>query len=487
MVPVIRTGLAIKPSQRRVLFRPFFPGNEARAAKVMARVNSLTEDMVKTMLEGVFAEFNGRHARVEDFYIRRYNDLKQYALTDIVPSRERQLLLGAFFTNEYSLESAALFNPSIVWHPDQHGLPAGTRRFVLSLRSTGEGHISSISFRTGTIDAENKIHLDEPSQYVTMPEVVANSDYEKKLFEQKLMEMNLRDKQSVAEVTEDLDTYFTLEELQKRLKELEGRDRESYNATKPEMRAILLLAQSNYEVSYDATQPLSERVVFPHSPTESNGIEDARFVQFTEDDGQTRYYATYSAYDGKVVLPQLMETRDFARFKMGTLNGPEAQNKGMALFPRRINGNYAMISRQDGENIYIMYSENLHFWFEKKLLLKPSYPWEFVQLGNCGSPIETDAGWLLLTHGVGAVRKYSIGAVLLDKNNPERVIGRLKEPLLSPDSNEREGYVPNVVYSCGGAIHNDTLILPYAMSDYASSIALVPLKDLLAELTSNGA
>jgi predicted GH43/DUF377 family glycosyl hydrolase len=482
MVPVHRTGFEIKPNHNRVVFRPFFPGGESRAMKIMARVNSLSEGTVKEMLQSVFAEFHGRHARVEEYYLKRYNEVKAFALTDLPPSRERQLLLGAFFTNEYSLESAALFNPSIVWHPDQYGLPAGTRRFVLSLRSTGEGHISSITFRSGTIDAENKITLDTPSQWVTMPDIVTDTSYEKKLFEQKLLEMKLPDMNLIPEVMEDMSSHFTMEELQIKLREIESLRRDLYDAAKPEVRAIMHLAQSNYEVTYHASQPLSERVIFPHSPTQSNGIEDARFVQFTDTDGEVTYYATYSAYDGRVVLPQLLETKDFTRFKMNTLNGPEAQHKGMALFPRRIDGSYAMISRQDGENIYIMFSENLHFWYAKELLIKPSYPWEFTQMGNCGSPIETDAGWLLLTHGVGPVRKYSIGAVLLDKDNPRKVIGRLKEPLLSPDANEREGYVPNVVYSCGGTVHNDTLILPYAMSDYASSIALVPLKDLLAEL-----
>ena len=480
MVPVVRTGLQIKPDCSRVVFRSFYPGSDARVMKIIGRILSLTDAEVSEQLQSLLKEFNGRHAGIEAFYLRRYEQIRSFALTDLIPTRERQILMGAFFTNEYSLESAALFNPSMVWHPDQSEVPPDSRRFILSLRATGEGHISSITFRSGIIDAQNEIKLDVPSRWVTMPEVVPDANYEKRLFEQKLMEMKHFD-MLAAEILEDLDENFSFEQLQQSLQNVERRHRDLYTVGKQTVQGIMMLAQSNYEVRYDDEQ-LSERIIFPHSPTESNGIEDARFVRFKEDDGTERYYATYSAYDGRVVLPQMLETKDFLTFKMSTLNGPEAQNKGMALFPRRINGNYAMISRQDGENIYIMFSDNLHFWYSKELLLKPTYPWEYVQLGNCGSPLETDEGWLLLTHGVGAMRKYSIGAVLLDKDNPRKVIGRLKEPLLSPDANEREGYVPNVAYSCGGMIHNDTLILPYAMSDYASSIATVPLKELLAAL-----
>jgi predicted GH43/DUF377 family glycosyl hydrolase len=229
-------------------------------------------------------------------------------------------------------------------------------------------------------------------------------------------------------------------------------------------------------VQFHPDQTLSERTIFPVSPTQSNGIEDARFVRFENDDGTHVYYATVTAYDGHFILPQLVETRDFLHFRFITLNGPAAQNKGMAVFPRRINGFYAMISRQDNENIYLMYSDNIHFWYEPELLLKPTYPWELVQLGNCGSPIETDAGWLVLSHGVGPMRKYCIGAFLLDLDDPSKVIGRLREPLLKPNENEREGYVPNVVYTCGALLHGNEL---NAMSDYASGFATVPLKEVL--------
>ena len=245
---------------------------------------------------------------------------------------------------------------------------------------------------------------------------------------------------------------------------------------------IVTLAKSNYEIVYHSDTELSERLIFPYGPTETAGIEDARFVCFQQEDGGVRYYATYSAYDGKVVLPQLLETEDFLRFRMHTLNGPAVANKGFALFPRKINGRYVMLSRQDGENLFLMDSDNLYFWHAKRVVTRPTYPWEYVQVGNCGSPIETEAGWLVLSHGVGPMRKYCIGAFLLDLEDPSRVIARLRDPLVTPDENEREGYVPNVVYSCGAAIHNGLLVIPYAMSDYASTFATVGVDDLLAAM-----
>ncbi len=287
------------------------------------------------------------------------------------------------------------------------------------------------------------------------------------------------------QILSSLDENFTITDLEDCINILVRPFRNKVVEHELTAKAILSLALSNYEIQYNPDQRLSERIIFPHSPSEINGIEDARFVEFTDEEGQRIYYATYTAYDGKVIFPQILETKDFLHFKISTLNGPEIKNKGMALFPRKINGLYAMISRQDNENIFLMYSDQLHFWYTKQLILKPTYPWEFVQLGNCGSPIETDAGWLVLSHGVGAMREYTMGAFLLDKNDPSIVIGRLEEPLLTANENEREGYVPNVVYSCGGAIHGDELIIPYAMSDHASSIAKVNLKDLLTELTSS--
>lgn len=478
----IRTGVVIKPDYKRVLYRPFIIVSEERITRIIGRILTLSEDEVKNELNQVITEFEERHQRLRNFYLNRFEQMKKHLLTDKELSKERKLLIGAYFTQEYSLESAALFNPSMVWHPNQSDLPEGSRRFILSLRATGEGHISSITFRSGIIDKENNINIDIPSRYVTTSDNISNQNFEKALFEKKLFELDLLN-DFAQKVIESLDENFTYNELESIINILIRSYRNKSVENELTSKAILSLALSNYEIQYNSDQRLSERVIFPHSPSEINGIEDARFVEFIDENGQRTYYATFTAYDGKVIFPQLLETKDFLNFKISTLNGPAVMNKGFALFPRKINGLYAMISRQDNENIFLMYSENLHFWYTKQIILKPTYPWEFVQLGNCGSPIETEAGWLVLSHGVGAMREYSIGAFLLDKDDPSKVIGRLIEPLLSPNENEREGYVPNVLYSCGGAIHGDELIIPYAMSDQASSIAKVKVSELIKKLT----
>jgi len=480
----IRTGIVIKPDYKRVLYKPFTIISDERITKILGRIIALSEKEVKKELKELMTEFEERHQRLRNFFLNRFQQIKKYLLTDQLLSEERKLLIGAYFTQEYSIESAALFNPSMVWHPDQTDLPEGSRRFILSLRATGEGHISSITFRTGVIDKENKITITTPTRYVTISENITNPIYEKKLFEKKLIELDLLN-DFAKMILSNLDDNFTVTDLENCIKILVRPFSNKHVEKELTAKAILSLALSNYEIQYSPDQRLSERIIFPHSPSEINGIEDARFVEFIDDDGKRTYYATYTAYDGKVIFPQLLETKDFLHFKIGTLNGPEVKNKGMALFPRKINGLYAMLSRQDNENIFLMYSEQLHFWYTKKLILKPTYPWEFIQLGNCGSPIETEAGWIVLSHGVGSMRKYTIGAFLLDKNDPSKVIGRLKEPLLIPNENEREGYVPNVVYSCGGAIHGDELIIPYAMSDHASSIAKVSISELLQKLTES--
>jgi predicted GH43/DUF377 family glycosyl hydrolase len=390
-------------------------------------------------------------------------------------------LLGAYFSHEYSLEASALFNPSIVPHPDQSDLPRGSLRFILSLRATGEGHISSITFRTGFLDKHCTITINPPTRYCLEPAQVPNASYEKSLFDRKLHELGLAGDFS-RQALQGLRDSFTMEELRTSIlgtvKQLRARDQETQAAA----RKILMLAQSNYEVQFAPDSRLSERVLFPTTPSQSNGIEDARFVLFHNEDGTRTYYATYTAYDGKLILPQFIETPDFLHFKFITLNGPAVQNKGMALFPRKINGRYAMLGRQDSENLYIMFSDHLHFWHATQPLLKPKFPWEFIQLGNCGSPIETAAGWLVLSHGVGPMRKYCIGAFLLDRDDPAKVIGRLREPLIKPNENEREGYVPNVVYSCGSLLHGRQLIIPYAMSDYATTFATLSLNDVLAAM-----
>ncbi len=435
----IRTEILIKPDYKRVLYRPFTIISEERIIKIIGRILTLSEKEVSKELKQVMREFEERHQRLWNFYLNRFEQMKKYLLTDQVLSDERKLLIGAYFTQEYSLESAALFNPSMVWHPDQSDLPEGSRRFILSLRATGEGHISSITFRSGVIDKENKINIDTPSRYVATSENITNPVYEKILFERKLIELDLLN-DFAKNVLNGLEDNFTMTDLKDCIKILMRPFRNKGGENELTAKGILSLALSNYEIQYNPDRRLSERIIFPHSPSEINGIEDARFVEFTDENGQQNYYAIYTAYDGTVIFPQLLETKDFLNFKISTLNGPEVKNKGMALFPRKINGLYAMISRQDNENIFLMYSEYLHFWYTKQLILKPTYPWEFVQLGNCGSPIETEAGWLVLSHGVGAMREYSIGAFLLDINDPSKVIGRLEEPLLTPNENEREGY-----------------------------------------------
>ena len=439
---------------------------------------SLSEAEVRSLLAQVLAEFSERHQQIRDLLKRRYEQIRHHLLTDHKLSEERQLLLGAYFTNEYALEAAALFNPSIVPHPDQTNLPPGALRFIISLRATGEGHISSVTFRTGVVDAEQNIFVNQPTRFLTEPRQVPNALYEKPLFERKLNELHLTNSFS-GHVLEKLHDFFTLDELRRASDDLLHNQAASEPDGERTARGILLLAMSNYTVDFPLDSRVSERVIFPTSPSQSNGIEDARFVLFTDDDDTKTYYALYTAFDGKLTLPQLLETHDFLQFKFNTLNGPAVQNKGMALFPRKIDGRYAMLSRQDNENIYLMYSDNIHFWHTVERIMKPTFPWEFVQLGNCGSPIETKAGWLVLSHGVGAMRKYCIGAFLLDLDDPTKLVGRLPEPLLKPDECEREGYVPNVVYSCGSLVHEDQLILPYAMSDYATNFATVPLTEIL--------
>ncbi len=479
---VKRTGIVLKPTNSRVMIRPFDVANDARVERILARIASLSEHEVEGQLEVVMREFRDRHQRTREFFLHRFEQVRRHLLTDQPVSEARRLLIGSYFTSEYALESAALFNPSMVWHPDQSSLPAGCRRFVLSLRATGEGHISSITFRSGVIDADGHIRIDEPTRYVEAPELVPNALYEKPLFHRKLTELGINGPltdQTMAALNDE----FTLGDLDRTLNNVLKNHRTRRQEFEPIAQTMLLLARANYEIRFDPSLNISERIIFPSSPTETNGIEDARFVQFTHPDGRVSYYATYTAYDGRVTLPQILETEDFVHFKVGTLNGPEVRNKGFALFPRMVNGLYAMLSRQDNENIYLMYSDQPHFWYSKRLIARPTYPWEYIQLGNCGSPIETEAGWLVLTHGVGPMRRYAMGAFLLDLEDPARLIGRLAMPLLEPDANEREGYVPNVVYSCGGLVHGRDLVIPYAMSDYASTFATVPLDDVLNAMT----
>ena len=479
-IRINRIGPTLVPDPSRVLLRPFRPTTDDIARRIVARVMALSDEQVTGRLAQVLGEFASRHAHVKIYFHTRFVQVMMYLEPDARPSPERQMLIGAYFTSEYAIESAALFNPSIVPHPDQSGLPDGALRFILSLRATGEGHISSITFRTGSVSAQNQITLAPIAPFVMESTRVPSVAYAKGLFGHRLEEAGVQNAFG-RRVLDKLHEDFTLKELHEVLLASGLTDTSDATATRA-ARGILLLAESNYEVNFAPDSQVSQRVLFPSAPSQSNGIEDARFVRFQNDDRRVTYYATYTAYDGKVILPQLLETPDFVQFKFSTLNGSAVQNKGMALFPRKINGQYVMLSRQDDENILIMVSDNIHFWAEPKVLLVPAQPWEFIKLGNCGSPIETEAGWLVLSHGVGAMRKYCLGAFLLDLNDPTRVIGRLREPLLCPNESEREGYVPNVVYTCGALLHGRELIIPYAMSDSASSFATVSLDELLAAM-----
>jgi len=464
----------------RVITRPHIPGDEARIKTLIGRVSKLSDEDVQHLLDAVIQDFSGRHRNFRGALLRNFERIAVHVPKEISLSPEQQLLVGSYFTAEYSVEAAALFNPSIVPHPDQKGVAKGSQRFVMSFRATGEGHVSSIEFRSGMADENHDIYFDPISQYVATPEMHKDPVYHRLHFQRKLEEMGVRDR-VMNLLLEGLDETFTFDELNTQIQNLRStkfRLKDKNHA----IDTVLWLARSNYEVIFRPDEQISERVIFPVSENESAGIEDARFVRFEDDDKSVIYYATYTAYDGFDILPQILETTDFLTFKMHTIAGKAAQNKGMALFPRKINGNFVMLSRQDGVNNYIMYSDSLRFWNEAELLQEPVHPLEFVQVGNCGSPVETSAGWLALFHGVGPMRRYSVWAELLDLHDPSQVIGRLDEPILTPDEHERDGYVPNVVYTCGSMIHGDTLIIPYGIADQRCRVATVSISELLSRL-----
>lgn len=434
VVQRLQTKLIANP--KRVILQ-FFYMNKQRTLNIINRILSLEEPVVNEILKGVYDEFLNRHKWFEESIMSHYEKVKKFIKNNKSLSNERKLLIGSYFSKEYSIQSAALFNPSMVPHPNQDGLSEGELKFVMSLRSTGEGHISSIEFKEGIISADGDINLINDSPY---------SIVQKKI------------------------KYDEEEILSKKLSFTKG--------SKKDKEDIL---ESNYKLSFRENSLLSERVLFPNSPSELMGLEDARFVKFTDNE-ESKYYATYTAYNGKTFRTQIVETSDFRNFEIGTLHGAMVQDKGMALFPRKINGKYVMSSRQDGENLFLMMSEDLYLWNKSVLHHEPDKSWGFVQLGNCGSPIETEKGWILITHAVGPLRKYVISAVLLDLEDPSKIIGSLNKPLIQPNELEREGYVPNVVYSCGSLVHNNKLIIPYAMSDSSCGFARVDLNELLNEL-----
>ena len=477
-LPLTRSTTLLRPDPSRVLLRCFDPGDARRIAGIIQRILAVPEPEVGILLDKVWADFSQRHLHLRQRFLDRFEQLRGLLPANTAVSEQRQLLIGSYFLSEYSLESAALFSPSMVPHPDQTGLPAGAVRFVLSLRSTGEGHISSITFRTGIVFADLHIAIDPAGNLLTEPRQIANTVYEGPLFQRKLWELGLEGEFS-SRVLKRLGASFSLETLREVLAAELQQSGRANGEDQLTAQSIWMLARSNYEVQFEPEQALSERIIFPSTPSQRNGIEDARFVRFRNDDGTHVYFATFTAYDGRVIMPELLETADFLRFRFISLNGPEAENKGMALFPRKINGSYAMLSRQDNENIFLMCSDNVHFWNERRLLVKPTFPWELVQIGNCGPPIETEAGWLVLSHGVGPMRQYCIGAFLLDLEQPHKVIGHMREPIITPEASEREGYVPNVVYSCGALLHQGQLLIPYGLADHATGFATVPLGEVL--------
>ena len=424
-----RQALYLRPDPSRVIVRPFKPTTEprdlnptdkTRANHIVERVLSLDAATAAAQLADVLENFLGRHRNLLQAFELRAEEMEAALADHAAFTQVQRQLVGAYFLNEYSFEASALFNPSIVAHPDQSGMPEGSVRFVLSLRAVGEGHISSLTFQSGSIASDGTVKVDPTARLASSPDIVKRP-------------------------------------------------------SGPGGDVV--------EVTFSSTEEISERVIFPVTESQLNGIEDARFVQF-EDNGRSIYYATYTAYSGRAIRSELIETSDFLSFRLSALKGNAARNKGMALFPRKIDGKYAMIARQDNENLYLIYSDDLYTWDGGHPILKPEFPWEFVQIGNCGSPIELDEGWLLLTHGVGPVRKYSIGAALLDKSDPSKVIGRLREPLLRPDPSEREGYVPNVVYTCGAMRHGDNIIFPYAVSDTFSNFATIDIRALMSAMKS---
>lgn len=480
---VNRTPIRLVADSARVITRCFLPDGPGRIETVVDRVLTLSDQEVSSLLDPLVEDYARRHRDIEGAFNRNFEVIVPHLNGRAPLPESRRMLIGAYFTMEYSLESVALFNPSMTPHPDQSGLAPGATRFLMSLRACGEGHISSIVFRSGVIDSSNDISMDSASAFAATEQPVDDKLYNKARFFRKLIEMGAYNPLADG-ILVQLEDMFTIEELQDAI---DGLDPErGYRETYRELsRNMMWLAHSNYHLRFPDDSELSERVIFPVTENESRGIEDARFVRFTDDDGSVKYYATYTAYNGFRTLPQFLETADFLHFKVYALNGKCVQNKGMALFPRKIGGWNYMISRLDGENIYLLQSDNIHFWNKSRKVRAPMQPWEFIQIGNCGSPIETEAGWLLLTHGVGPVRQYWLGALLLDLDDPARVIGHLEEPMLAPTEEERNGYVPNVVYSCGAMVHQDRLCIPYAAADSTTSIATVSLPELLSQLTKS--
>ncbi len=426
---VTHLPILLRPDPARVVVKPYIPAeappgyvikDSPRAQRVADRISALDEASLDRELERVFENLDRRHCDTERILLRRYHEVNGPVINNCTVTNKLALLIGAYFSEEYAFEAAALFNPSIVLHPDQAGMGSGSVRFILSLRGVGEGHVSSVTFRTGVCGADGTITIDPSSHRAISP----------------------------------------------RIEYIPGSD--------PDDPGVRL--------SFENGHDLSEVVIFPITPSQRHGIEDVRLVRFTDDDGSVTYFGTYTAFSGQSIRQELLSTADFKTFELIALRGPATANKGMALFPRRIAGRYTMLGRQDHENIWLLSSDDLYVWEGGEKIIAPRWPWEFVQIGNGGSPIEIEEGWLVLTHGVGAVRNYCIGACLLDRDDPSKLLARTRHPLIRPTPEERYGYVPNIAYTCGAIVHNRTLILPFAVADSVTTFATVPLDQLLAEM-----
>ncbi|CAM3969466.1 glycoside hydrolase family 130 protein [Flavobacterium sinopsychrotolerans] len=482
-VPVIRKKITFIPDSKRVVARYFINGDQ-RTQKMVSHIMLLNEKQVINTLENTLREFARRHRNISNIFFRHCEKIKgiiegmQINYDDL--SQERKMLIGSYCTMEYAIESAAIFNPSIVEDFDQSGLEKGEKRVILSFRATGEGHISSIVFRRGILDMNNNLQVMKIGNNIDKAEIVHKTLYNKERFLMKLAEMHTSDKYSTR-IMQDLPQEFEYAILKNMVNKALC-DPMIRQERRTALEEVIWLADSFYDLQFKHDSDITERVIFPISDSESRGIEDARFVRFVDDDKSEKIFATYTAYNGHVILPKLISTEDFYTFRVMPLYGTGAQNKNLALFPKKIKGKYAMLSRIDGVNNYLMYSDRPTQWNNPVIIQEPRYPWEFTQIGNCGSPLWTEEGWLVITHGVGAMRRYCIGASLFDLDDPSKEIGRLKEPLLSPLEDEREGYVPNVVYSCGSIIHNNSLILPYAVSDYSSTYGVVDMVELIETL-----
>lgn len=476
-VTIHRGKLSFNPDFKKVITR-FFQPNRKRQEHIIKRILALSEKEVDIILEQTIANFTDRHDDIKRLFLDNFDKLD----IDQDLSLERRLLIGSYFTMEYAIETAALLNPSIVPHSNQVHKNGKDLRVILSFRAVGEGHMSSIVFREGIIHSNGVLEVDSQTCKLERGKINEDHLYEKRNFTIKLKEIGAYT--YVRKIMDNLLDSFTIAELKESARRFIRSHKDDTDFNKAAIDSMIWFAKNNCEVEFDEELSLSGRVIFPRSKGEVKALEDARFVQFRNGNGTSTYYATYTAYDGSNILPQLIETKNFNRFKTITLMGKGSENKGMALFPEKINGKYAMLSRYDNENLYIMYSNNINYWENPVKIKEPQFYWEFFQIGNNGSPLKTEEGWLVLTHGVGPVRTYSIGAILLDLKNPAKVIKVTKKPILYPEENERDGYVPNVVYSCGSIIHNKHIVMPYAISDTRSGVATYNLKELLDTMES---